>query len=363
VSRICFIANLFPSKRDPSFGSFVGKHYEQLNEQGHNIVSKVVIDYRSSGFRKLILYMRFIFQGVLAVNKRNYDYIYFHYLTYSTICILPYLLLRKPKYVVNIHGDDLVGSTLVHKVMGCTSSLVLRHSEGVIVPSQYFKVILLKKYPWYCEKKVIISPSGGVDFEVFRSTRCPDEHQFILGYVSRIDEGKGWSELLEAIALIKKEQPNLLENFHLNMYGAGAEVEQLKTKLSLLDIGNLVTYFGALKPNQLAAKYSEMNAFIFPTHRESFGLVAVEALACSTPVLASNIKPVNEIVIDGVNGLLFEKQNKHSMAEKIITLLTMNKIDYEYLVKNARESVQNYNAELVAKQLSENLEKLLKTGN
>lgn len=359
MSKICFIANLFPSKRDPSFGSFVGKNHEQLIEQGHKIINKVVIDYRASGLEKLICYIRFIFSGMLAINKRNYDFIYFHYLTYSTICLLPYLLFSKPKYVINVHGDDLVGNSFIHKIMGIASPLIIKHSAGIIVPSQYFKTILLELYPWYREEKVIISPSGGVDFEIFKANKLSDSSLFTLGYVSRIDEGKGWPELLKAVALIKNEQPELVERFKLNLYGTGGQVEQLKNEISELGIGKLVTYFGALEHNQLAIKYSEMNAFVFPTHRESFGLVAVEALACGTPVLASNISPVNEIVIEGINGLFFEKQNPHSIAKKIIQLLEMKKADYDKLVSNARESVEHYSAELVAKQLDENLQKLI----
>ena len=78
MSKICFIANLFPSKKDPSFGSFVGKNYEQLEAQGNQIVNKVVIDYRASGFEKLLCYVRFVAQGIRAIATRNYDYIYFH---------------------------------------------------------------------------------------------------------------------------------------------------------------------------------------------------------------------------------------------------------------------------------------------
>ncbi|WP_024611162.1 glycosyltransferase family 4 protein [Pseudoalteromonas sp. TB64] len=360
MSKICFISNLFPSKRDPSFGIFVGKNYDQLIEQGYQIVSKVVIDYRTSGFKKLLNYIRFIYQGIVAIGKYNYDFIYFHYLTYSTICILPYLLVCKPKYVVNIHGDDLVGATIMHKVMGVGSSLILKHSTAVIVPSEFFKTTFLTLYPWYCEQKIIVSPSGGVNFSTFKSLKERSEDHFTLGYVSRVDEGKGWPELLDAIALIKSKQPELLNNFQLKMYGTGAEVEQLKSTILTLNLCTVVTYFGALDHKQLVTKYTEMNAFIFPTHRESFGLVAVEALACSTPVLASNINPVNEIVIEGVNGLLFEKQNAHSMAEKIIELLKMHKVDYERLVSNARNSVQGYNSNHVAKKLDDDLCKVIK---
>lgn len=351
MSKICFIANLFPSKKDPSFGSFVGKNYEQLEAQGNQIVNKVVIDYRASGFEKLLCYVRFVAQGIRAIATRNYDYIYFHYLTYSTLCLLPFLLLSRPKYVVNIHGDDLVGDTPIHKIMGFASPLILKRSAAVVVPSSYFKAKLLELYPWYQESKIIVSPSGGVDFELFKPTVMPSEVGFTLGYVSRIDEGKGWQELLEALAIINAANPELLSGFSLKMYGTGAQVPALQAQIAKLELTSLVRYFGALKPHELVDKYSEMNAFIFPTHRESFGLVAVEALACGTPVLASNISPVNEVVIDGKNGLLFDVKSKESIADKIVQILTMSAREYDALSSNTRSSVKHYAANQVAQQL------------
>jgi len=359
MSKICFIANLFPSKKDPSFGSFVGKNYLQLQTQGNHIVSKVVIDHRASGFAKLICYIKFIASGMYAISKRNYDFIYFHYLTYSTLCLIPFLLVGKPKYVVNIHGDDLVGNTTIHKVMGFASKLILKKSTAVVVPSSYFKDKLLELHPWYDKEKIIVSPSGGVDFDIFKPTISPSPSFFTLGYVSRIDEGKGWQELLEALVLIRQSHPHLISKLRLNIYGTGAEVDELVNTIANSDLSSLVTYYGALEPNQLVDKYSEMDAFIFPTHRESFGLVAVEALACGTPVLASNISPVNDIVLPGKNGLLFNVKDKNSIADTIVELLEMAPQDYELLSSFARQSVCNYRSTEVAQHLENELKKRL----
>ncbi|NOU51791.1 glycosyltransferase family 4 protein [Pseudoalteromonas sp. JBTF-M23] len=357
MSRICFISNLFPSEKDPSFGSFVGKNYAQFEETGHEIVSKVVIDHRAKGLRKLLCYIRFIYQGIFALAKRNYDVVYIHYLTYSTICLLPFLVFSKPKYVINVHGDDLVGASLIHKIMGLSSPWVIKHSAAIVVPSEYFKTRLLDMYPWYSKQNVIVSESAGVDFDLFKPQSEVIKDKFNLGYVSRIDEGKGWPELLKAIALIKSKTPERLSSFELNMYGTGAQVEELRQMIDSLKLNSLVRYHGALAQSQLVEQYNAMSAFIFPTHRESFGLVAVEALACGTPVLASNISPVNEVVKHGINGLLFDVKNEHSIAKSIIELIDMKPERYQEMKRSTRSSVLCYESNNVISTLNENLTK------
>ena len=139
------------------------------------------------------------------------------------------------------------------------------------------------------------------------------------------------------------------------MYGTGAEVVALNEMIADLGVQSIVTYHGALKQNELASRYGAMDAFIFPTHRESFGLVAVEALACGTPVLASDIRPVNEVVKNNVNGLLFAVRDEYSIARTIIEILTMDTERYEQLCEATRDSVALYASDRVIKELDENL--------
>nr|WP_246239990.1 glycosyltransferase family 4 protein [Pseudoalteromonas caenipelagi] len=212
-------------------------------------------------------------------------------------------------------------------------------------------------YPWYSKQNVIVSESAGVDFDLFKPQSEVIKDKFNLGYVSRIDEGKGWPELLKAIALIKSKTPERLSSFELNMYGTGAQVEELRQMIDSLKLNSLVRYHGALAQSQLVEQYNAMSAFIFPTHRESFGLVAVEALACGTPVLASNISPVNEVVKHGINGLLFDVKNEHSIAKSIIELIDMKPERYQEMKRSTRSSVLCYESNNVISTLNENLTK------
>ncbi|MFC3033108.1 glycosyltransferase family 4 protein [Pseudoalteromonas fenneropenaei] len=352
IIKVCFIANLFPSVRDPSFGSFVGKNYQHLKEVNYDITETIVIDERVVGFRKLITYMVFIFKGFFKIFKGNYDFIYIHYLTYSTIPLLPYLFFGNPIYVVNIHGDDLVGEGRIHKVMGMFSNIILSKSKALVVPSLYFKDELIKRYPHVNKEKIIVSPSSGFDEKVFFPARKTfNSEQLKLGYVSRIDEGKGWQELLQALVLIRKTTPNVYAQLSLDIYGTGSQVSELNQQLADYNLRDKVAYFGALEQKELGSKYREFDAFVFPTHRESFGLVAIEAMACGIPVLASDIRPVNDIVEHNSTGLLFKRGCAKSIADAIVEFALMPTERKHELGVGAQLSVIEYGSVQVREKL------------
>lgn len=357
--KVGFISNLFPSQKDPTFGSFVGKNYKQLQDMGFEVGNPVVMDTRLPPFKKLLAYICFFKDGMKLCFSSKYDYIYIHYLTYSTLCLLPVLLFKRPKYVVNIHGDDLVGTRLIHKIMSLPSPIVLKFASAVVVPSSFFKSELLKRFPTL-SAPVIISESAGFDESVFypRKNELTNNEIVHFGYVSRIDEGKGWEELLSALNLLKINNSDLFNRIKLSFYGKGGQVNDFNKALNYYDLKEIVTYYGPVAPEELGEIYRSFDYFIFPTHRESFGLVAVEACACGIPVLASDISPVNNIIYDGVNGFLFESNNASSIYN---TLLSVFKVDYEAYVKMSQaacESVVHYRGCVVASKLAVNLHEI-----
>jgi len=88
-------------------------------------------------------------------------------------------------------------------------------------------------------------------------------------------------------------------------------------------------------PGYLAGSY----AFIIPSRIDNLPTVVIEALSTATPVIASQAGGIPEMVTDGYNGMLFEKENPHSLAEKIITLAS-NNILRNTLAQQARLSYE-----------------------
>ena len=97
-----------------------------------------------------------------------------------------------------------------------------------------------------------------------------------------------------------------------------ARLEKLKQELGIAD---LATFLGRRDQDELPYYYSAADVCIVPSHYESFGLVALEALACGTPVVASRVGGLTYIVEDGVNGFLVPTGDSQALAHRISQLL------------------------------------------
>jgi D-inositol-3-phosphate glycosyltransferase len=157
----------------------------------------------------------------------------------------------------------------------------------------------------------------------------PAHHQMIL-FVGRIQPLKGIDILLKALGQIRAREPAIAENICLSIIGGDpnpdseieqAEFDRLGALRSELGIGDLVTFLGAKDQDSLVYFYSAAEMVVMPSHYESFGMVALEAMACGTPVIASDVGGLSFSIEDGFNGYLVPGRDPQALADKIILLL------------------------------------------
>jgi D-inositol-3-phosphate glycosyltransferase len=149
--------------------------------------------------------------------------------------------------------------------------------------------------------------------------------------VGRIEPLKGIDTLLRAIALLAPDLPHWQEDLSVIIIGGapGAGVEQTNSELARLQrlraelgIEDLVTFQGAADQDTLVYYYSAAEMVVMPSHYESFGMVALEAMACGTPVVASKVGGLAFTVQDGQTGFLVPERDADALAAKIRLLLT-----------------------------------------
>ena len=184
----------------------------------------------------------------------------------------------------------------------------------------------------------------GVDMDVFKPMP-KDEARRELGlgdgnvllYVGRVQPLKGPELLLESVARM-----GLNEGLKVLIVGGDVtgdeEVTKVRRLAEELGIDHMVSFEGTVPHKRLVHYYNAADLCVVPSFYESFGLVAAEAMACGTPVVATAVGGLPETVKDGLNGSLIRSRNPEALAEKISLLLNDVRLR-GLLASRARESV------------------------
>jgi D-inositol-3-phosphate glycosyltransferase len=168
-------------------------------------------------------------------------------------------------------------------------------------------------------------------------------------FVGRIDSLKGIDRLMMAMAILKRRQPRLL------VIGGDEhsrrEVARLDTLGRELGIGEAVSFLGTVFQERLPLYYSAADACVVPSYYETFGLVALESLACGTPVVATDVGAASSIIRDGETGYLVADNEPGKLADKIGRLLWPDE-NGGYDSGSIRDSVMAYGWPGIARRIS-----------
>jgi D-inositol-3-phosphate glycosyltransferase len=182
--------------------------------------------------------------------------------------------------------------------------------------------------------KIQIVPPG-VDLDLFRPLPCeasraavgiPLDHHMIL-FVGRIQPIKGIDTLIRAMAELLRKRPHLKGKLCLSIIGGAGdpttdgELARLQALERELGIDDVVTFLGSRAQETLVNYYNAASMVVVPSHYESFGMVALEAMACGTPVIASDVGGLSLNIADGFNGYLVPKGDVDALAYKIELML------------------------------------------
>ena len=166
---------------------------------------------------------------------------------------------------------------------------------------------------------------GSVDRLTARDELGIPEDAKVALYVGRFDRRKGIETLVRAIASSKLRGTSDLRL----IIGGGArpgesdgiERDRIQDIVKELGIEEIVTFPGRLTESDLPIYYAAANVCVVPSHYEPFGLVAIEAMACRTPVVASNVGGLQFTVVPEVTGLLVPPKDEAAFAEAIDRIL------------------------------------------
>jgi D-inositol-3-phosphate glycosyltransferase len=212
---------------------------------------------------------------------------------------------------------------------------VVRFADALVAATPAEEEQLVRLYGADQAHIRVISP--GVDTDRFhpipaaqareRIGLCPDRR--IILFVGRIEPLKGIDNLLQAIAQIIDRRPALRDRLCVPIIGGDPdcireadEMVRLQQMREELGIDDLVLFLGAKDQDTLQYYYSAAEAVVMPSDYESFGMVALEAMACGTPVIASDVGGLAFLVKQGRTGYRVPARDPAALAEKITRLLT-----------------------------------------
>ena len=207
-----------------------------------------------------------------------------------------------------------------------TEGDLARNCHRIIAPTEKEKEELILHYGASPERIGVVP--CGVNLELFqpidkdmakRQLGFVDDK--LILFVGRIEPLKGIDQLLKAMPYLQNgQEPRLIiiGGDEQSQY----EIERLQKLSRSLHIQGSVTFLGLIKYEQLPYFYSAADACVVPSYYESFGLVALESLACGTPVVATDVGDLKSIIRQGETGYVVMDNAPHRLADKIALLLS-----------------------------------------
>jgi glycosyltransferase involved in cell wall biosynthesis len=192
-------------------------------------------------------------------------------------------------------------------------SLALRLSSRVIAVSRFVASEIERKHRAFAGKiRVILN---GTDTDAFNAV--PGFRQPLILAAGRLTPQKGFLELLKIFTAVNQGAPQS----RLRILGSGPDERMLRDSIMQSEAAGATELLPFCRRNALRAHYQQARVLAVPSAYEPFGLVAIEAMACATPVVAYATGGLSEIVDDGINGHLVAPGDRRSFASVLIALI------------------------------------------
>jgi len=277
----------------------------------------------------------------------NLDLIHVHYaIPHATAAFLARQLTAhccRPGIITTLHGTDitLVGAD---KSFYDITRFSIQTSDGITAVSNYLAKETVEEFR--IEKPIEVIPNF-VDTERFNPcTTCCGRKEFaqpdekLLCHISNFRPVKRAMDVIQIFEKVLKKLPA-----RLLLVGEGPDTMLVRRAIKKNGLEKRVTFLGS------QAKVEEIlplaDLFLCPSEEESFGLAALEALACGVPVIGSSGTGLVEVVSHGVDGFLYPVADVEAMSEAAITLLSNDFNLDQFKKKAAERSKEEFNAEKV----------------
>jgi glycosyltransferase involved in cell wall biosynthesis len=262
----------------------------------------------------------------LARARADVDVVLF-YIAYPGY-LLPLVvtkLLRKKSIEVLTRGKPITKTARVWRLQDPILYTLL---DGISPESRgLIKELGIEKYG----QKVLPEGARFVDLSLYKKNKRLSERANVVGFIGRISEEKGIVDLIDAIPLAVKEASDL----KFSIVGSGPLGDWVTEQCNHLSTqwGIDIKRIDWVEEPGLVDYYQEMKLFVLPTYQDAFPTTILEAMACGTPVLATPVGAIPDVIINEVTGFLLESTAPERIAHRITTIV--NDRELEKVADNA----------------------------
>jgi teichuronic acid biosynthesis glycosyltransferase TuaC len=343
---------MYPSKEHLSFGIFVKNQVDSLRKHQIDVLVAANDNPATGKKNTLSKYSKWA-KDVLSKgfkHKKDISITHAHYVFPSGVFSLMMKKMFGIPYIVTAHGGDIERMAKKSTKIRNWTAKILQESSAVIAVGPVLADQIEKDYGIPREKIHICSM--GVNRQIFkpgnkrevRSELGIEEDTFTYLFVGNVIKQKGVEELLLAFKRVKEES-----NKKVQLIIIGSQRDQNFIESVKPHIDKDVRMIEPLEQPKLVKWFQASDVFVLPSHLEGFGLVALEAIATHTPVIASNVGGLPSLLGNGA-GHLVEPKNPNALAEEMLKALGTSE-DVYFNEQAANEILHIHDAEEITKRV------------
>lgn len=305
-----------------------------LIENGHNVTLYTLPNHTNliSDFDSKIKIVRLRFKGKLGyylntfqlrkyIVRGNYDIVNCHYVSgYGTLVRLAGI----KGVVASVFGSDVY--TFPYKSKRNMKIVIknLDHAE-IITSTSYVMADKVKEF--YTKDRNIKVTHFGVDLKLFNlslNNKKNDNDVFTFGAVKKMVDTYGIDVLINAFSLFIKSEKYSDKKIQLVLYGSGVHLDKYKKMVSKLNLEKKIIFKGYIPNKEVPKALETIDVVCLPSINESFGVAAVEAMACAKPLIVSDAPGFLEVIEPDITGYVVKKGDPNDLAYMMEKLYNMN---------------------------------------
>lgn len=303
-----------------------------------------------------IFYPTYIFSLLKSTKLFQPHIIHAHYA--SSYGLLGALTRFHP-YIISVWGSDVYKFPKLNFLFKKILEYNLSKADAISSTSQS----MAQETNKYTSKHIHIIPFG-IDTNVFFSNRKRSlfsNNDIVIGTIKSLSKTYGIDTLIKSFALLKNEYPHL--PLKLLIVGDGPLKEQYIELSKKLNIFQYTQFIAHVPNNQVPQYLNELDIYVSLSRHESFGVSAIEAMACELPVVLSDIPAFREITHNQLNDLIVPKNNPSATALVLKKLLFNQALRENYGKIGHNIITEHYNIYQNTEQLIQLYQKLFNTSH